>query len=149
MNKDIEVIDKVIGYWKTVTKPSQVKVGQYIKLFGKSGNVYSEQRGTRLKLLSREDGGVSSCGSRHLFDSGTWKDIQAFFPTGKVKKVKVEDKRKSVKIRIVEDIEGCRFSFHTILGVRISGYWYLSRRGAISDARKFCKAIGFKMELLK
>lgn len=137
MNNEIEVIDRVKGEWRTVTKASEVKNGQRVR--------YIAQHGTKY--------GFSGCpsydkdrfaGSQKVIFKLNFSLVQAFFP------LPVRSKRKVAKVYIIRITLKSYF-----LRIEIGDFstirpkYYSTRKHAIRGARRFCKAIGYECEIQK
>lgn len=143
MKNEIEVIDGVKGKWRTVTKPSQVTVGQRVRYTDKddghkSGYTYPA-RVVQIDLDYNSEYGL--WGRRKC-----WKDIQAFFPLATPSKRKVA----KVTIRAGEgNLSGLNWFNVTIQNQSLASKPYITRSHAIRGARRFCKAIGYECEIVK
>jgi hypothetical protein len=145
---NIEIIDGVKGEWRTVTCGCQVSIGQYIRREGVNtfygASDYNRQkvdskRGRYICLVNKDGAPDSS----DIFD-GTWKKVQAFFPLAD------KHKRKVAKVTlhgVTQVLVTIRFTvckeklIHRMLRN--------SRKSALRGARRFCKAIGYEMEVVK
>jgi len=148
MKNEIEVIDGVKGEWRTVTKPSEVKVGQRVRYdndrIGYSG----------LKRYALIDGNILASSPSKKIDFKCWNNlfdgtmgyIQAFFP------LPVKRKVAKVEIKWIEyDHPSGKFKWeviHAKWSCR-SRQFYTSRKSALRGARRFCKAIGYECEIVK
>jgi hypothetical protein len=190
----IETIDGIPGEWRTVTKASEVTVGQRVRYEYPDGSKQGYSNIRLIEYIDEErnrvdtfDGTSEKKGCLNLFN-GHRKNIQAFFPlAGKPKRNSDSDctnkscrsydntmaqncarsvngendepyaticphkgkpKRKVAKVTIVNGkLCGCYLRCK-INGLRISAY-YASRKSALRGARRFCKAIGYEMEVVK
>jgi hypothetical protein len=140
MKNEIEVIDGVKGEWRTVTKPSEVKVGQRVRyLFGGTPCGYKEVR-----TIHDRDGRIGSEIIDGLFiDTGMTTNIQAFFP------LPVRKSRKVAKVRIRTWKSCGKAWFETTVMIPITSREYANRKNAIRGAKRFCKAIGYECEIVK
>jgi len=137
---NIETIDGIKGEWRTVTKPEQVTVGQMVRY---TDCEHMESNDIRFICLKSDnvytlDGKNEHIGTVNLF---SWSLVQAFFPLPvkrKVAKVTVSQKYASSLIQICGVINGVKFYNH-----------YKSRKSALLGAQRFCKAIGYEMEVVK
>jgi hypothetical protein len=137
MKNEIEVIDGVKGEWRTVTKPSKVKVGQRVRYEDcKNREAYGyDMPAFTVNYDITNDKHFS------LF-KGYWKNIQAFFPLAD------KQKRKVAKVRIFNYSDGMAW-FETRITVRVISAHYSSRKSALRGARRFCEAIGYECEIQK
>jgi len=141
---NIETIDGIKGEWRTVTKASEVTVGQRVRM---------EYKGKKLGFTGLPDFPDDSCeryavNREFLFNNG-YENIQAFFP------LPVKQNRKVAKVASVsvhcsgkfyfqiEDVEGKVYLYAR------SKCIYASRKSALRGAQRFCKAIGYEMEVVK
>jgi hypothetical protein len=140
MKNEIEVIDGVAGEWRTVTKPSEVKVGQRVRFEGLSMK-FGYEKDEKEVVLEINNNYVQISGEPDLF-GGYWRNIQAFFP------LPVRKSRKVAKVRI--DDTGLHYWWSCKISTRIeSENAYSKRSHAIRGARRFCKAIGYECEIVK
>ena len=143
-----ETIDGIKGEWRTVTRPEEVTAGQRVRYgdgpekFGYTNSRFAENKVRIVSGFSSSGMALNQLnGAVFYWDGGT----QAFFPLP-VKPVK----RKVAKVVISRlMIDG--FWFHIDLNcVRCQMTWFVkSRSSAIRGAKRFCKAIGYEMELQK
>jgi hypothetical protein len=146
MNNEQETIDGVKGEWRTVTKPSEVTVGQRVRYEDRVFHSYSGYGNIRLiskknkdKTCSTWDGVKPNSGTDYLFYKGHWTNIQAFFP--------LPAKRKVAKVKIYPS---SKYFFETkVAGLQVVSEYYSKRSHAIRGARRFCKAIGYECEIVK
>jgi hypothetical protein len=142
---NIETIDGIPGEWRTVTKASEVAVGQRVR-YTDAIIIDSNDRRFVLSISDRVqtyDGKSKHIGTSDLF---AWNQVQAFFPLAD------KPKRKVAKIYIVP-YRGCITSPFTL---RVSfscwNVWvdhYCSRKSALRGAHRFCEAIGYECEVVK
>jgi hypothetical protein len=113
------------------------------------------------------ENGRTDDGLDNPFD-GYWKTVKAFFPVEPKAEKKVvigtwermhTGKRKTAKVTVGSDWDAYGkqiFHFivkmnrwHFIVTPKFGGAHYSSRKSAIRGAKRFCKTIGFEMELVK
>jgi len=151
-----ETIDGITGEWRTVTKASEVTVGQRVRYenFEKYGYREGDER-TITEVYKTDADSICIEGvnfSNAIFD-GYWRNIQAFFH------LPVKQKRKVAKVTIGYDFD-CRGNviFHFIIKMnrwhfmvtpKFGGAHYSSRKSALRGAQRFCKVIGWEMEVEK
>jgi hypothetical protein len=133
-----ETIEGITGEWRTVTKASEVTVGQRVRYTFRNDNEKS------FDVIHDYDSDTTNIDS--VFNTLFRSNVQAFFPLPN------KQKRKVAKIYI-EPYRGCITSPFTL---RVSfscwNVWvdhYCSRKSALRGARRFCDAIGYEMEVVK
>jgi hypothetical protein len=144
---NIETIDGQRGEWRTVTKASEVKVGQRVRFW--SGTVrwgFTEDKSSGVHKVSHfKDGEAYLSDPEEKLFKKFWDGIQAFFP------LPDKPKRKVAKIWFIDcNPDSGIFFAQIIIGrfmATIDGY--SSRKSALRGARRFCKAIGYEMEVVK
>lgn len=135
---EIEVIDNVRGEWRTVTKPSEVTVGQRVRYAAgeaKFGFPDCKYKSDTCRFVG-ENKTVFGCD----FDY-----IQAFFP------LPVKRKVANVQADRFMDCDGhlaCKIDM-VVNNQPISLGVFSSRHTAIRGARRFCAAIGYECEIVK
>jgi hypothetical protein len=128
---NIETIDGITGEWRTVTSNKGCKIGQPVRwIFLEKKYGYGEQQlyftNDRLNYLYFEKG-----------------QVQAFFP------LPVKQKRKVAKVEIKYTVGG--YFYHVKFG-RYHYYYdgvITTHKSALRGAQRFCKAIGWEMEVVK
>jgi len=136
-----ETIEGVTGEWRTVTKASEVTVGQRVRYTCNDGLKYGYTKGsTPNRFMATE---LMTTGYTQIFGTCSCQNIQAFFPLAnkpkrKVAKVTVSQKYASSLIQICGVINGVKFYNN-----------YKSRKSALRGAQRFCKVIGWEMEVEK
>lgn len=147
MTNEQETIDGVKGEWRTVTKPSEVKVGQRVRYSNNFSYGFSKEDArviTRVNSYDADSKSVKGCEySNNIFD-GYWKTVQAFFP------LPVRKSRKVAKVRIYQNERSGYYRFETwVNNVMCEKSLYSKRSHAIRGAKRFCKAIGYECEIVK
>lgn len=149
MKNEIETIDVVKGEWRTVTKASQIEDGQRIRYCLMGGfrgytNLAKETERNRfaVKTLFGVEPSSMKGFNKCMFQDSEYKNIQAFFP------LPVRKSHKVAKVLLAQNGELVWF-FVTINKQSFNSQTYLSRKSAISGARRFCKAIGLECEIVK
>jgi hypothetical protein len=150
----IETLGKVQGEWRAVFTEDDVEVGQRVRYGGSSVGYKGCKR-----VIGIHNGRKwvfdSKCGPCSNCDFSFWGDVEAFFPIVEEK----EEKKKAVK-RKVAKVEVFRDQFSSVgrwffscdIGskkVRISAGDFKSKKLATSEAKSFCKKIGYEFELVK
>jgi len=135
---NIETIDGVRGEWRTVTKAEECHYDQQIRwIYDSVKHGYDKDKYRFSEVC------------KNLF--GECERIQAFFH--------LPDKRKVANVTIGYDFD-CRgkeiFHFiikkerwHFMVTPKFGGAHYSSRKSALRGAQRFCKAIGWEMEVVK
>jgi len=146
-----ETIEGVTGEWRTVTKASEVTVGQRVRYTCNDGLKYGYTKGsTPNRFMATE---LMTTGYTQIFGTCSCQNIQAFFP------LPAKQKRKVAKVTIGYDFD-CRGNviFHFIIKMnrwhfmvtpKFGGAHYSSRKSALRGAQRFCKVIGWEMEVEK
>lgn len=142
---NIETIDGIKGEWRTVTKASEVTVGQRVRYERESNKARFGYKIPHFitDIKNNEVGTKGDGWDRNIFN-GYWTNIQSFFP------LPVKQKSKVAKAYIV--FINCGKYF---VKCRIGDYhcerqrYYSSRKNALRGAQRFCKAIGYEMEAVK
>jgi hypothetical protein len=147
MTNEQETIFGVKGEWRTVTKPSEVTVGQRVRYSDCDSEYKSGYESP--KFIERKEkntcvtwnGQRRMTGTNYLFEKQLWRNIQAFFP------LPVRKSRKVAKV-IISTNDHCYWFFVTV-GVKLESMAYSKRSHAIRGAKRFCKAIGYECEIVK
>ena len=174
-----ETIEGITGEWRTVTKASEVTVGQRVRYEAPNG-----------KKFGYSDCEVKSDRERFVGDNKTvmsleWGEVQAFFPLPAkpkrnecisckettrvirdnglccvcdakkwteeniVKTVKADKQKRKVAKVVIRECMGEEWQS----ACRINGFdcyrHYGSYESALRGARRFCKAIGYECEVVK
>ena len=137
-----ETIDRVQGEWRTVTKAEQVTVGQRVRYILEDGERYGYSHSDspdRFMANKLQTTGYSAIFGNRIKP----KLIQAFFPISK------PAKRKVAKVTVIKWSK-TEWSFCFKLGcTNIDSDFFKSRTYALRGAGRFCKAIGWEMEVVK
>jgi hypothetical protein len=128
-----ETIDGITGEWRTVTKPSELSERQPIRYeigcvkFGYDSPSCAE----RCKM----------CRTISIFGDGQRKNIQAFFP--------LADKRKVAKVEIHTKLGLFEWHIYDLEEADVRSNDFVETKDeALRGARRFCKAIGYEMEVV-
>jgi len=140
-----ETIEGVEGEWRTVTKPSEVTVGQRVRYRNaKNGWSWDERADRFFGFINGQACSLLYTGAKamELFNKDEI-EVQAFFPIAK------PAKRKVAKVKI----DNFEYEAHAKVFIEewvfnLNG-GYANKRNALRGARRFCKAIGWEMEVVK
>ena len=134
---DIETIDGIKGEWRTVTKASEVTIGQRVR--------YKFRNDDEKSFDAIHDYDSDTTNIHSVFNTLFRSNVQAFFPLP-VKPAK----RKVAKVRIVEVAKFMFVYVTKITGARCNKSKSVrSRKSALRGARRFCNAIGYECEVVK
>ena len=139
---NIETIDRVQGEWRTVTKASEVTVGQRVRYILEGGDRYGYSRSDAPDRFMANK--LQTTGYSIIFGNRIKpKLIQAFFP------LPAKQKRKVAKVTVIKWSK-TEWSFCFKLGcTNIDSDFFKSRTYALRGAGRFCKAIGYEIEVAK
>ena len=140
-----ETIEGVEGEWRTVTKPSEVAGWQRVRYDG----CFIGFNGKPRYVFTIGEKVSTTCGypdgphCDNLFCNEFKNTVQAFFP------LPAKQKRKVAKVTIKKGAyyrvwfkldRMCKFT---------PEFAYSSRKSALRGAKRFCKSIGYEMEVAK
>jgi len=138
-----ETIDGIKGEWRTVTKASEVTVGQRVR-YKRLNLIMITDRFIKSKKnlcsVSNNKELQKRCCTK-LFD-GFFDTIQAFFPMADK-----PAKRKVAKVRI--ETNNIKWWFIVKVTTELESGTFTTEKGALRGAQRFCKAVGFEMEVEK
>jgi hypothetical protein len=133
---NIETIDGIKGEWRTVTKASEVEVGQRVRYAEESSKFgFSD-----CKIETDRERFVGESKSVMALD---FKTVQAFFPLAD------KQERKVAKVRIFNNSKFFWYEIRKFNGADVLGDNRKSKASALRGARRFCNAIGYEMEVVK
>ena len=134
-----ETIEGVVGEWRTVTKAGEVEVGQRVRYIFRNDDEES------FDVIHDYDSDHTNIDS--VFNTLFRSEVQAFFPITKPVKRKVA----KVLLDGFMDADGeivCKVDMIVYRHVLSLGV-YSSSKSALRGAKRFCKAIGYEMEVAK
>ena len=145
----IETLGKVQGEWRAVFTDEDVEVGQRVR-YGNSSVGYKGSKRVigihngRKWVFDSKGGACSNC------DFSFWGDVEAFFPVTENKEDKKIVKRKIAKVEIHTKLGSFEWCIYDLAGAKVRSNDYVKTKDeAISEAKRFCKKIGYEFELAK
>ena len=138
---NIETIEGVEGKWRTVTKAEQVTVGQRVRYILEDGERYGYSHSDAPDRFMANK--LQTTGYSVIFGNRIKpKLIQAFFP------LPAQQKRKVAKVKFRQSLMG-EWSFSIKTPFRMNSNPFSLKSSVLRGARRFCKAIGYEMEVVK